>query len=229
VYRFQSFHSELLLVYVAVATVACGDNKDNGAVQDIAVAKDSGFQEDSASIKDDALPPDSTSRKDISGAKDAAMLKESGLIKDKALGKDTVAAKDTSVCDKSYDGSYTSSTFSISATEKLGSTIINQMICNGSLTITVKCSMQPTVQGNYTCTYTGGLVAFDKQQTGVLTGQLGSNGNFSGSITHTFESFLKKSFSYSASIKAGKISGSGNGSFYPHPSSAVPWEVQILF
>ena len=100
-----------------------------------------------------------------------------------------------------YGGSY-----SHSAVEKLGATIINQMHCTGgSSSLTVDLSANPVVQGTVTCTYSGGLVAFDNTQTGEISATLDLDGNVSGTLVHYYESQLTKTYSFDGTLSGGNL------------------------
>lgn len=120
-----------------------------------------------------------------------------------------------------YAGSY-----SISAVEKVGSIIVNQMHCTGGTSaISIDLAASPVVQGTVTCTYSGGLVAFDNQQDGTLQGTLALDGTFKGSLVHDYRSDLRRTYLVTGSIVAGELVIDGMSTLLPHPMSAVPWEV----
>lgn len=120
-----------------------------------------------------------------------------------------------------YAGSYR-----ISAVEKVGSIIVNEMHCtNGTSAISVDLAASPVVQGTVACTYSGGLVAFDNQQDGTLQGRLALDGSFNGTLVHDYSSDLRRTYLVSGSITAGELVVEGTSSLLPHPMSAVPWQV----
>jgi hypothetical protein len=135
---------------------------------------------------------------------------------------------DAKPCNPSLQGSY-SAPLSLKAEEKLGSSVINKMACSGTLTAKVTCGQDPVLQGSYTCNYAGGLVVFDKKQTGTIQGSVDLGGAFSGQIKHSYSSSLNKTYSTTGTISGGKIVGSGKGSLYPNPKSVVAWKVTFSF
>lgn len=130
-----------------------------------------------------------------------------------------------SACEGS-EGAY-AGTYRIVTTERLGSSIINQMTCTGTITIAVAHDAAPVLDGDGACTYSGGLSAFDGSQSATFAGDLMPDGTLSGRVTHRFDSGLERTFDFTGAWGASAITIEGTGSWRPHPSSAVPWEVEL--
>jgi hypothetical protein len=166
-------------------------------------------------LPDGAPPPDTTPTPDTAKAPDMKSPPDAGK-------------PDAKPCNPSLQGSY-SAPLSFKAEEKLGSSVINKMACSGTLTAKVTCGQVPVLQGSYTCNYSGGLVVFDKKQTGTIQGSVEVGGGFTGQIKHSYSSSLKKTYSTTGTISGGKFTGSGKGSLYPNPKSVVAWKVTFSF
>ena len=134
---------------------------------------------------------------------------------------------DAADCD-AYVGAYGGS-IQLSATERVGSYIVNQMTCSGAISVDVAVAVSPAVQGSYDCIYSGGLGSFDSSQPGTLEADLNLDGTVSGRITHDYGYNLTRSYSFTGAIVDGQLDASGTGSLLPHPQSAVPWEVEFSF
>lgn len=125
----------------------------------------------------------------------------------------------------SFAGTY-AGTYQIYTAERLGSTVINEMRCTGTSSITVS----PSMNGTVTCNYGGSLGGFDSTQNGTVTGTLRPDGTFSGSVTHQFDSFdsgSRRTFAITGTIAGSRLDVVSTGSWRPHPMSAVPWDVEI--
>ena len=125
----------------------------------------------------------------------------------------------------SYEGSYV-----IYTAERLGSTIINEMRCTGTSSLTVDLGATPALSGTVTCTYSGGLSAFDRTQNGTIEGRVRPDGAITGTLTHQFDSFdsgSRRTFSFDGTVGSSGIDVMDTGSWRPHPMSAVPWDVDI--
>jgi hypothetical protein len=124
----------------------------------------------------------------------------------------------------SYDGG-----FRLYTAEKLGSSVINEMTCVGTDAFTVDLTATPVLSGNVTCTYGGGLTAFDHTQHGTVTGSLAVTGAVKLSLVYGFSSSASDSrtFSVTGALDGGTLTATGTGSWSPNPQSAVPWSVDI--
>ena len=80
----------------------------------------------------------------------------------------------------SFDGG-----FRMYTAEKVGSSVINEMPCNGGHVIKIDPSATPVVSGSVVCTYSGGLSAFDRTQYGTIAGSLDVTGKLSLQRTGT--------------------------------------------
>ncbi len=127
-------------------------------------------------------------------------------------------------------GSY-KGTYSMYTAERLGTTVINEMTCTGTSALTVSVSATPVVTGTVACTYPSRLGGFDRNQTGTLEASVRPDGTLAGKLTHVFESIVSTSrtFEFDGTIRDGQIVATGKGSWFPHPMSAVPWEVKFSF
>ena len=213
----------VLSLWLPSAVMACGHDSgpllqrdsapeaaDAGtaATRDDAAARETGsplVPEADATRRDTAAPPDAGKRPDAARPLDSA-------------------APDAAPCDPSLQGTY-SAPFALTAVEKVGSIIVNEMACSGTLTAEIDCGQVPVLQGSYTCNYGGGLVVFDQQQSGAIQGNVGPGGAFAGDISHQFSSALQKSYSATGTVAGGTITGGGKGSLYPSPQSVVAWDV----
>ena len=116
--------------------------------------------------------------------------------------------------------------------ERLGSTVINQVTCTGDAALTVNLAANPAVQGTVTCAYAGSLSGFAHAQSGTYEAYLTHDGAVTGRVTHSFnpsDSGFSRAFDLNATIVGDQLTGTGTGSWRPHPMSAVPWEVEIRF
>jgi hypothetical protein len=221
-----------LLIALPALLLGCG--QDGG---------DSQPKSDSTqTIADAGVTPDSEAAKEASvPTKDGSPIADSAPPKVDAAPPPDTSTPDTQPpppdmgkpdtqppCNPTYQGTYTAP-FSLKAEEKVGSIVVNKMACSGTLTAKVACSQVPALKGSYTCNYSGGLLIFDKKQTGTIQGSVGTGGAFKGSIAHSFDSSLKKTYSVTGTVGNGKITGSGKGTLLPNPMSAVPWQVTFSF
>lgn len=182
-----------------------------------AAGQEAGPHQDAAPPVADAAPP----------VVDAGPPPDTFKTPDKQI-PDTLAPDTKPPCDPALQGTYTAP-FSLTAAEMVGSIVVNKMACSGTLTAKASCAQVPVLKGSYTCNYSGGLVAFDNKQTGTIEGDVAPGGTFTGTITHAYESSLKKTYSVTGTLGGGKIAGSGKGSLLPNPMSAVPWKVTFSF
>jgi hypothetical protein len=125
-----------------------------------------------------------------------------------------------------YSGSYTHQ-----AQEKLGTTVINSMTCTGSGSGGLVLDRKPGLQGTFTCLYNGGLGGFDQTQTVTLRATVGLTGAVTGTIEHTYDTFgpLRRTYNVTGTQTGTSLTVSGTGSFFPHPMSAVAWQVTFSF
>lgn len=121
-------------------------------------------------------------------------------------------------------------TYRIRAQEKLGNSVINDMHCQGSGTLSYDPTQSPPISGTATCSYPAGLTLFDNTQTATLAGNLALDGSVSLVVTHRFsnDSFspIVRTYTVTGDLADGEAL-SGVGSLLPHPMSAVPWVVTI--
>jgi len=125
-----------------------------------------------------------------------------------------------------YAGSYTHQ-----AQEKLGTTVINSMTCTGTGTGGLVLTRKPGLQGTFSCIYNGGLGGFDQTQTVTLRATVGLTGVVTGTIEHTYDTFgpLKRTYNVTGTQTGTTLTLTGTGSFFPHPMSAVAWQVTFSF
>ena len=115
--------------------------------------------------------------------------------------------------------------FQLGAVEGVGNIVVNNMQCtNGSMTLTVDLSADPVVQGDATCSYSGGLGGFSSTQTGTFTGVLAVDGTVTGKYVHDYGSNPSDTYNYSVNLDSdGALSGTGG--YRPSSFSAVDWKV----
>ncbi len=125
-----------------------------------------------------------------------------------------------------YAGSY-----SHLAQEKLGTTVINSMSCTGTGSGGLVLTRRPGLQGTFSCTYNGGLGGFDQTQTVTLRATVGLTGVVTGTIEHTYDTFgpLRRTYNVTGTQTGTTLTLTGSGSFFPHPMSAVAWQVTFSF
>jgi hypothetical protein len=121
-----------------------------------------------------------------------------------------------------YSGTYTHHT-----DERIGSTIINQVDCSGTGTVSLVLSRSPALQGSFACTYAGSLGGFSHNQHVTISASVDLAGHVIGTITHTYDDFgeQQRTYNITGTQTPSGISLSGTGSWYPDPMSAVPWGV----
>ena len=125
-----------------------------------------------------------------------------------------------------YTGSYTHQ-----AQEKLGTTVINSMTCTGSGSGGLVLTRKPGLQGTFSCIYNGGLGGFNQTQTVTLRATVGLTGVVTGTIEHTYDTSgpLRRTYNVTGTQTGTSLTLSGTGSFFPHPMSAVAWQVTFSF
>jgi hypothetical protein len=124
------------------------------------------------------------------------------------------------------NGTYTG-TYRIVTTERLGSSVINSMTCTGTATITVALDGTPVLDGDATCTYTGGLTLFSRTQTATLEGTLLPDGTLEGRARHRFDGSTDRTITLTGTWADGTLTIEGTGSWRPHPMSVQPWEIEL--
>ncbi|MEI9885777.1 MAG: putative metal-binding motif-containing protein [Rhizomicrobium sp.] len=98
-------------------------------------------------------------------------------------------------------GSY-AGTFTLYTAEKLGGSIINQMTCTGTTSLTVDLGAAVVVKGPVTCNYPGSLTAFDHSQSGTVAMTLRPDGKVEGTLTHSFALGTTRSFAIKGTAAA---------------------------
>lgn len=140
-------------------------------------------------------------------------------------------ASDPNQCD-GYPGSYIGS-YAITAAEKLGSTVINQMNCVGTSDVVVNLGHSPALTGTMVCAYASGGGLFDSNQSSTIEADVALDGTFVGSITHVFNDGyydgITKTYSFAGAIEGDALAAAGTGWLRPHPRAAVDWEVDFTF
>lgn len=137
-------------------------------------------------------------------------------------------------CDGSVDGGLCASlvgtytgTYNHQTTEHLGSTVINQVTCAGTGSVTLALAHRPSpLHGTFTCVYNGGLTAFDKNESMTLDATVGLDGAVTGTIDHLYESLGSNHhvYAFTGTLTATKLTINGTGSWLPNAMSAVPWD-----
>jgi len=203
-----------ILVLVGCATLgagwfACGSDRDGGGDGDADGDVDADSDADADTDADADADGDSDADADADADSDA----------------DTDADCDPILCEGlagSYPGTYELYTF-----ESLGGSIINEMRCTGTSSVTVDFGATPALQGTVTCTYPGGLVLFDGEQTGTLEGDVQPNGSVHGTLTHQFGSDLSRTFTIDGTLEGSAFTVDAESSWLPDPRGVVDWEVEI--
>ncbi len=121
-----------------------------------------------------------------------------------------------------YDGRYY-----ILAEEKVGSSVVNSMECEGTFDANVDSARDDHLEGTAECTYSGGLTAFDENQSATITGGISPDGNFTAQIVHDFGTDNDGNFDVDGTLSGGTLTVDDTGSFYPNSQSAVAWDVTI--
>lgn len=114
--------------------------------------------------------------------------------------------------------------------ERLGTTIINQMNCNGTGSASLVLGRSPALQGTFTCVYTGGLTFFAHNQSVTLKADVDLAGNVKGTVEHQYDgSSLKRTYNVTGTLNGTTLALSGTGSWFPNAMSAVAWGVTFSF
>ena len=120
-------------------------------------------------------------------------------------------------------------TYRLYTDESLGSTIINQMECTGTSTVTIDLSADPVVQGSASCSYSGGLALFDDAQDATIEGVLLVDGSLRLTVDHQYGTFNSERLTRTleGSVAGAELDASVDSSWRPHPRSAVPWGLEM--
>jgi hypothetical protein len=122
-------------------------------------------------------------------------------------------------------GSYTG-TYIHHTDERVGTTIVNQMDCNGTGSVSLQLGRTPALQGSFTCNYTGGLTLFAHAQTMTVAANVDLSGHVTGTITHQYDgSSLARTYTVTGTQTSTGITLAGTGSWFPNSMSAVAWGV----
>jgi len=203
----------------------CTDMNTAAAAPEACLVPDGGVRpDDDAGPAPDAGGFDAGSTVDAGRGVDAGTSRDAGHTREDAGPTGCTAASCADFVG-SYDGTY-----EIYTAEKLGSTIINEMRCIGTSSLTVDFSEASALSGTVTCTYSGSLGGFDSTQNGTVEGTIRPDGSIAGTLTHQFDTFdsgSRRSFSFTGNVGSGAIAVEDTGSWRPHPMSAVPWDVEI--
>lgn len=232
----RSFPALFVLSFLFVGCSSSAESPPNTS-GDSAAAEDTGAPaEDTGTVIDDTLAASETGPSTDSGASTdtGSTIEDTG-----AAAKDTGTPTDTGTPDTgkplcttatcpAFAGSY-AGPYSMYTAEKLGTTIINEVKCTGTNAIVIDLSKSPALTGTVTCTYSGSLSAFDKTESGTVSGAVFPDGTITGTLTHKFSSTMSPTFSFKGTLAAGKITVAGTSSWKPNPASAVPWEVTFSF
>lgn len=125
-----------------------------------------------------------------------------------------------------YAGSYQHLT-----QEKVGNTVVNSVSCTGTGNASLALNRKPGLQGTFTCNYSGSLGGFGQNQKVTLSANVGLDGVVKGTVEHTYNQFdnWKRVYNVTGTQTATTLILNGTGSWYPHPMSAVPWQVTFSF
>jgi hypothetical protein len=122
-------------------------------------------------------------------------------------------------------------TYSHDTNESIGSTVINDMSCSGTGSATLSLTRSQALQGTFACHYSGGLSAFDANQTVTLSATVDLAGHVTGTIDHTYDSLdgTSRTYNVTGTLTSTSMRLTGTGSWYPNAMSAVPWAVTFSF
>ncbi len=125
-----------------------------------------------------------------------------------------------------YTGTYTHHT-----DERIGSTIINQMNCNGTGSGALVLNRSPALQGTFTCVYPGSLGGFMHNQSVTLKASVDLAGHVTGTVDHIYDtpSSAHRVYNVTGTQTGTALTLSGTGTWLPNPMSAVPWGVTFSF
>lgn len=125
-----------------------------------------------------------------------------------------------------YTGSYTHLT-----QEKVGSTVVNSVQCSGTGNAALLLDRKPGLQGTFSCTYSGSLGGFSRNQSVTLMATVGLDGVVKGTVDHVYNPSdnLHRVYNVTGTQTANSLTLSGTGSWYPNSMSAVPWQVTFSF
>jgi len=204
------------------ATSTTGD--DSGASADGPGGGDAGATHgDSGPKADTGATPAEAGAKDSSAPLDTGSP-DTGFQAQETGAPETGPPSCTAATGPAAAGSYAGA-YSMDTTESAGMTIVNEVLCTGSNTITIDLSQSPMLSGTVACHYSGGLVAFDTDETGTITATVMPDGTVTGQLVHVFGSGMTHTSSFSGTLAAGTISIAGKDSWYPNAQSAVPWDI----
>ena len=114
--------------------------------------------------------------------------------------------------------------------ERIGTTIINQMNCNGTGSASLVFNRTPALQGSFTCVYTGGLGGFTRNQSVTLKADVDLMGNVKGTVEHNYDGFSqKRTYNVTGTLSGTTLTLAGTGSWFPNVMSAVAWGVTFSF
>ena len=114
--------------------------------------------------------------------------------------------------------------------ERIGTTIINQMNCNGTGSASLVFNRTPALQGTFTCVYPGSLGGFTHNQSVTLKANVDLAGNVTGTAEHNYDGFSqKRTFNVTGTLNATTLTLAGTGSWFPNAMSAVAWGVTFSF
>jgi hypothetical protein len=181
---------------------------------------DSGSKADTGTTAAEAGAKDSSAPADT-GSPDTGFQAETGAAE---AGPSSCTTATCPAAPGNYAGAY-----SMDTTESAGMTIVNEVLCTGTNTITIDLSQSPMLSGTVACHYSGGLVAFDQDETGTITATVMPDGTVTGQLVHVFGTGMTHTSSFSGTLAAGTITVAGNDSWYPNPQSAVPWDIVFSF
>jgi len=136
---------------------------------------------------------------------------------------DDVVDTEDGACDR-WAGRY-GTTYRIQAQEKVGSTVLNDMVCDGSASFFIEYTADPPVQGTLTCAHAR-YPGFYSTQTATFEGEVYPDGTVVGSLTHEFNDHATRTYEVEGSADP-SITLEGEGTVKPNSMSAVPWEVTI--
>lgn len=118
----------------------------------------------------------------------------------------------------SYAGPYVMHT-----TEKLNTTVVNDMLCSGRAMLTIDVEGANAVSGTAICARSKGT--FDAEQFATIAGTVRPDGVFVGTLVHEFTSDTSHEFALKGKVGPNGLVLEAMDMWKPNPGSVVPWEV----
>lgn len=142
---------------------------------------------------------------------------------------DGTTATEVAAC-TAFAGSYMG-TYKMHTTEKVGTTVVNEVTCTGTSALTIDLTKKSVLNGTVTCSYSGGLTAFSTTEKGTIQASVLPDGTIHGTLTHQFDaldSSTVRTFTFAGTAAGSTIAvNQTGGSWLPNPASAQAWDVDF--